>query len=135
MQAEDGWVPAHPVIPCSGEAENGSRVRMLPVDSGVKGAMGAPGLSLGSGLFVVPYALKVAMNVIEKKDVPHLINYAPVVVSSKNIKLCTTASAEDFANGCNTLNPSVVPDDYFTDFWSPLTPEIGIKAVQTGTPD
>jgi ribose transport system substrate-binding protein len=132
MQIEDGWFPKHPVIPCSGEAENGARVQMLPADSGVKGALGARGLSVGSGLFGVPYALKVVTDILGGKQHPHMVVYDPVQVTDKNVKLCSSGNAEDFGKGCNTIPPALVPGDYIVDFWSPYTSEIGVDASLVG---
>ena len=43
MQVEDGWWPDNPIIPCAGESANGNRLQMLPVSSGIEGALGDPG--------------------------------------------------------------------------------------------
>jgi ribose transport system substrate-binding protein len=135
MQVEDGWYPKNPIIPCSGDAENGARVQMLPAKSGTTGALGANGLSIGSGLFGVPYALKVAVDILDGKQQPHLIVYDPVQVTDANVKMCETGSAADFAAGCNTIPPTLVPDDYVIDFWSPYTPEIGINSALLSMPE
>jgi ribose transport system substrate-binding protein len=135
MQVEDGWYPKNPIIPCSGEAENGARLQMLPTSSGTKGALGAKGLSVGSGLFGVPYALKVAVDILDGKQQPHLTVYDPVQVTDANVKMCESGSAADFAAGCNTIPPTLVPDDYVIDFWSPYTPETGISSALLSMPE
>ncbi len=72
MQVEDGWWPDNPIIPCAGESANGNRLQMLPVDSGIEGALGKAGQSIGSGLWAVSYTFKVAMDVLDGKEMPHL---------------------------------------------------------------
>jgi ribose transport system substrate-binding protein len=137
MQVEDGYHPANPIIPCSGESENGHRLQMLPVDSGIEGALGANGQSSGSGLWGVPYLLKVAVDVLDGKEREHLIYYndAIVWVTPENVKICETGTAEEFAAGCNTIAPGIVPPEYQVDFWSPYTPELGFNAALLGEPD
>jgi ribose transport system substrate-binding protein len=137
MQVEDGYYPEHPIIPCAGESANGGRLQMLPTTSGMEGAIGRSGLSVGSGLWAVPYLLKVAVDVLEGKDHPHLIFYndAVVEVTKDNVKLCESGTAKEFAAGCNTIPPGIVPPDYAIDFWSPFTPELGFNSALLGEPD
>ena len=66
MQVEDGWWPDHPIIPCAGESANGNRLQMLPVSSGIEGALGKSGQSIGSGLWAVGYTFRVAMQVLDE---------------------------------------------------------------------
>lgn len=137
MQVEDGYYPDNPIIPCAGESANGGRLQMLPPESGVDGAINRNGLSVGSGLWAVPYLLKVAVDVLDKKPTEHLIYYndAVVEVTKDNIKMCDTGTAVEFGAGCNTIPPGTVPPDYAIDFWSPFTPELGFNAVFLGEPD
>ena len=89
MQVEDGWWPDNPIIPCAGESANGNRLQMLPVDSGIEGALGKTGQSIGSGLWAVSYTFKTAMEVLDgNEDVPHLRWYTGVEVTQDNVKLC-----------------------------------------------
>ncbi len=135
MQVEDGWWPDNPIIPCGGESANGNRLQMMPVDSGIEGALGKKGLSIGSGLWAVSYTFKVAVDVLDGKDMPHLIYYTGVEVTQDNVKLCDTGIADEFAAGCNAIPPGTVPPDYAIDFWSPQTPELGFQAALVGEPD
>jgi len=137
MQVEDGYYPDNPIIPCAGESANGGRLQMLPADSGMEGAIGRNGLSTGSGLWAVPYLLKVSVDVLDGKDRDHLEYYNEHVVNvtQSNVKMCETGTASDFASGCNTIAPGIVPPDYAVDFWSPLTPELGFNAALLGEPD
>ncbi|MBT3925343.1 MAG: substrate-binding domain-containing protein [Rhodospirillaceae bacterium] len=135
MQVEDGWWPDHPIIPCAGESANGNRLQMLPVSSGIEGALGKDGQSIGSGLWAVGYTFRVAMRVLDGENVDHLIYYTGVEVTKDNVRLCETGSASEFAAGCNTIPPGAVPPDYAIDFWSPQVPELGFKAALHGIPD
>ena len=135
MQVEDGWWPDNPIIPCAGESANGNRLQMLPVDSGIEGALGKKGQSIGSGLWAVGYTFRVAMQVLDGENVDHLIYYTGVEVTEENVRLCETGAAKEFAAGCNTIPPGTVPPDYAIDFWSPLVPEMGFQAALVGEPD
>lgn len=135
MQVEDGWWPDNPIIPCAGESANGNRLQMLPVDSGIEGALGKAGQSIGSGLWAVSYTFKVAMDVLDGKEMPHLTWYTGVEVTQDNVKLCETGTAAEFAAGCNTIRPGIVPPDYAIDFWSPQVPELGFRAATEGKLD
>jgi ribose transport system substrate-binding protein len=137
MQVEDGYYPDNPIIPCAGESANGGRLQMLPPDSGIEGAVSRNGLSVGSGLWAVPYLLKVAVDVLDGKETDHLIFYndAVVDVTPGNVKMCDQGTAAEFAAGCNTIPPGIVPPDYAIDFWSPFTPELGFNSVFLGEPD
>jgi ribose transport system substrate-binding protein len=135
MQVEDGWWPDHPIIPCAGESANGNRLQMLPVSSGIDGALGKQGQSIGSGLWAVGYTFRVAMQVLDGETVDHLQYITGVEVTEANVALCETGTAEEFAAGCNTIRPGVVPPDYAIDFWSPQMPEMGFKAAMHGVPD
>lgn len=132
---EDGRWPGKPIIPCAGESSNGGRLQMLPKESGVEGALGRNGLSIGSGLFAAPYAFKVAMRVLAGEKVDHTIYYEGVAVTRENVKLCKTGTAKEFSEGCNVIPPGTVPPDYAIDFWSPYTPELGFNSALLGEPD
>jgi ribose transport system substrate-binding protein len=135
MQVEDGWWPDNPIIPCAGESANGNRLQMLPVDSGIEGALGKKGQSIGSGLWAVSYTFKTAMEVLDGNEVPHLRWYTGVEVTQDNVKLCENGTADEFAAGCNTIKPGIVPPDYAIDFWSPQVPELGFRAATEGLLD
>jgi ribose transport system substrate-binding protein len=136
MQVEDGWWPENPIIPCAGESANGNRLQMLPVDSGIEGALGKAGQSIGSGLWAVSYTFKTAMEVLDgNAEVPHLRWYTGVEVTQDNVKLCENGTAAEFAAGCNTISPGIVPPDYAIDFWSPQVPELGFRAATEGKLD
>jgi ribose transport system substrate-binding protein len=138
MQVEDGYYPTNPIIPCAGESANGGRLQMLPPDSGIEGALGRNGLSVGSGLWTMPYLLKVAVDILDGKKPasnPIYTNDSLVNVTKDNVKICETGTAREFSEGCNTIAPGIVPPDYAIDFWSPYTPELGFNAALVGEPD
>ena len=99
-------VAGQPDHPCAGESANGNRLQMLPVDSGVEGALGKSGQSIGSGLWAVSYTFKTAMEVLDGDEVDHLRWYTGVEVTQDNVKLCENGTAEEFAAGCNTSSPA-----------------------------
>jgi ribose transport system substrate-binding protein len=136
MQVEDGWWPDNPIVPCAGESANGNRLQMLPVDSGVEGALGKRGNSIGSGLWTVSYTFKLVVDILDGKEVPNT-NLVPwgLEVTQDNVKLCETGVATEFSAGCNTISPGIVPDIYAIDFWSPRTSELGFNAALLGEPD
>lgn len=135
MQIEDKRYPGKPIIPCSSDASNGERLQMLPAASGVEGALGRRGLSRGAGLDAAAYGLKIAIQALEGKKVDRITYLQVVPVTNENVKLCKTGTAKEFAEGCNTMPPGIVPPDYVMDFWSPLTPELGFNSVLLGEPD
>lgn len=135
MQVEENRYPGKPIIPCVSDASNGERLQMLPVDSGVDGALGRQGMSRGAGLFAAAYSLKIALRVLEGEKVDHLTYYQGVAITNDQVKLCKTGTAKEFAEGCNTMPPGIVPPDYVIDFWSPETPELGFNSVLLGEPD
>jgi ribose transport system substrate-binding protein len=135
MQIEDKRWPGKPLIPCAGESSNGGRLQMFSPESGIEGAASRNGISIGSGLFAVPYAFKVAMRVLDGEKIDRITYYEGLAVTKDNLKLCKTGTAADFAAGCNVIPPGIVPPDYAIDFWSPQTPELGVNAALLGEPD
>jgi ribose transport system substrate-binding protein len=135
MQIEDKRWPGKPLIPCAGESSNGGRLQMFSPESGIEGAASRNGISIGSGLFAVPYAFKIAMRVLDGEKIDRITYYEGLAVTKDNLKLCKTGTAADFAAGCNVIPPGIVPPDYAIDFWSPQTPELGVNAALLGEPD
>ena len=82
------------------------------------------------------YTFKTAMEVLDgNEEVEHLRWYTGVEVTQDNVKLCENGTAEEFAAGCNTIKPGIVPPDYAIDFWSPQVPELGFRAATEGELD
>ncbi len=81
MEAEAG-IPDEKMIPCAGEGSNGHRVQMLAKGTAVDGAhdtyrpMGYPSISYASPPYSGALALKRVVDILDGKDVPHLIKSA-----------------------------------------------------------
>ena len=87
---------------------------MLPADSAVEGAtspyapLGAPRISYASPPYSGALALKLAVQAIEGKDIPHVVILPLPVVTSDTIKLCQEGTWQEMQNGCNVFKPSIV---------------------------
>jgi ribose transport system substrate-binding protein len=132
MQLEAGRSPDK-LKPCAAQDENGFRLAMLPKGS-VNGAMGAPGLSTDSMIWVIPMALKMAVDKIEGKEVPKVIKLKAHWVDNSTVKYCETGSEAELKAGCNVFPSNLVPNDWQAGFWSPELPQLAFKAVMTGKP-
>jgi ribose transport system substrate-binding protein len=128
------------LVPCGSEGTNGMRVMMLPKGA-VTGpeptytAVGAKGISLenppGSG----GLALKLALDVLNGKSVPKITVMPPQVVTSDDVKLCKEGTWAEMKDGCNVVDPSLVPPGWFSNIYSPDTPELGLQAALVGEPE
>lgn len=141
MQIEAGAQPAD-LKPCAGEGSNGGRIQMLPADTAVEGAsgtyapMGAPRISYASPPYSGGYALKLAVQKLEGKDIPKRITLPLPLVSNETVKLCTEGTWAEMAAGCNVFLPSLVSNPgWFASIYSPETPEIGLQAALVGQPE
>lgn len=135
MQIESG-IAEDQVKPCGGEAANGHRIKMLPPGT-VDGAIGLRSFSSGSGVFGAAVALKLAMKVKAGEEVAKstVITHSPITTDTA--KLCVEGTAEEIRNGCNVLNPELMPNPFFyADVFEPeLLPELGLDAVLLGQPE
>ncbi len=92
MQLEAGKT-LQELIPCAGEGSNGGRIQMLPAGTEVEGAsspyapMGAPRISYASPPYSGGYALKLAVQKLEGKDVPKRITLPLPIVTNDSIEL------------------------------------------------
>ena len=141
MQLEAGKT-AEELLPCAGEGANGGRIQMLPQGTEVEGAdcpycpLGAPRISYASPPYSGGLALKLAVQVLEGKDVPKTTILPLPIVTSETIQLCDTGSWEEMKNGCNAFKPSLVPNPgWFASIFSEETPEIGFNAALVGQPE
>jgi ribose transport system substrate-binding protein len=141
MQLEAGRKPSQ-LLPCAGEGSNGGRIQMLPADSTVEGAsspyapLGAPRISYASPPYSGALALKLAVQAIEGKDVPHVVILPLPVVTSDTIKLCQEGTWQEMQNGCNVFKPSIVSNPgWFASIYSAQTPEVGLSAALFGQPE
>jgi ribose transport system substrate-binding protein len=141
MQLEAGRKPSQ-LLPCAGEGSNGGRIQMLPADSTVEGAtspyapLGAPRISYASPPYSGALALKLAVQAIEGKDIPHVVILPLPVVTSDTIKLCQEGTWQEMQNGCNVFKPSIVSNPgWFASIYSAQTPEVGLSAALFGQPE
>jgi ribose transport system substrate-binding protein len=138
MQVEAGKKPEE-LLPCAGEGSNGGRIQMLPIGTEVEGASGtyvpmaAPRISYASPPYSGGYALKLAVQKLEGKDIPKRITLPLPVVTSDTVKLCQEGSWKEMEAGCNAFLPSLVSNPgWFASIFSPETPEIGLQAALVG---
>ncbi len=141
MELEAGKKP-NELLPCAGEGSNGGRIQMLPAGTKVDGGdcpycpMGAPRISYASPPYSGGYALKLAVEKLEGKDVPKRIKLPLPLVTNETIKYCETGSWEEMKAGCNAFPPALVPNPgWFASIFSPETPEIGFQAALVGQPE
>lgn len=141
MQLEAGKT-AEELIPCAGEGGNGGRIQMLSADTEVEGAdcpycpLGTQRISYASPPYSGGFALKLAVDVLEGKEVKKNTILPLPIVTSDTIKLCESGSWEEMNNGCNVFPPSFIPNPgWFASIFSPETPEIGLNAALIGQPE
>jgi ribose transport system substrate-binding protein len=141
MQLEAGKT-LQELIPCAGEGSNGGRIQMLPAGTEVEGAsspyapMGAPRISYASPPYSGGYALKLAVQKLEGKDVPKRITLPLPIVTNDSIELCLEGTWAEMKAGCSAFLPSLVPNPgWFASIYSPETPEIGLAAAWVGQPE
>jgi len=141
MELEAGKKPED-LLPCAGEGSNGGRIQMLPIGTKVEGGespyapLGAPRISYASPPYSGGYALKLAVQKLEGKDVPHRITLPLPLVTNETIKYCETGSWEEMKAGCNAFPPALVPNPgWFASIFSPETPEIGFQGALVGQPE
>jgi ribose transport system substrate-binding protein len=141
MQLEAGKT-LQELIPCAGEGSNGGRIQMLPAGAEVEGAsspyapMGAPRISYASPPYSGGYALKLAVQKLEGKDVPKRITLPLPIVTNDSIELCLEGTWAEMKAGCSAFLPSLVPNPgWFASIYSPETPEIGLAAALVGQPE
>ncbi|MBB5222775.1 ribose transport system substrate-binding protein [Amaricoccus macauensis] len=141
MQLEAGKTPEQ-LLPCAGEGANGGRIQMLPVGTEVEGAaipyapLGAPRISYASPPYSGGLALKLAVEVLEGKEVPKTTILPLPVVTNDTVKLCQEGTWEEMKAGCNVFQPSLVSNPgWFASIFSAATPEIGLNAALVGQPE
>jgi len=138
MQLEAGRAPEE-LLPCAGEGSNGGRIQMLPEDTQVEGAvspyapLGAPRISYGAPPYSGAMALKLAVDILDGKDVPHQTNLPLPIVTNETVSLCETGSWEELAEGCNVFKPTAVTNPgWFAPIFSQELPEVGLNAALYG---
>jgi ribose transport system substrate-binding protein len=123
------------LLPCAGNGTNGFRVSMLPIGS-TPGALGNPGVSMGSPVWLAAYGVKMAFDVIDGGKVEKLTKAPMPLVTSESSKLCQTGDHEellkdDFA--CTAVPFSVAPDNFYIDVWNKWIPELDVNSALHGT--
>jgi ribose transport system substrate-binding protein len=141
MQIEAGKKPDQ-LKPCAGEGANGGRIQMLPANTEVEGAngtyapMAAPRISYASPPYAGGYALKLAVQKLEGKDIPKKIVLPLPLVTNETVKYCKEGSWAEMKAGCNAFPPALVPNPgWFASIYSPETPEIGLQGALVGQPE
>jgi len=141
MQIESGIAPAD-VLPCAGEGSNGGRIQMLPADTEVEGAaspympMGAPRISYAAPPYSGAMALKLAVDILEGKDVAKLTTLPLPLVTNETVALCETGSWEEQKAGCNAFQPSLVSNPgWFSSIFAEDLPQLGLNAALVGQPE
>lgn len=141
MQLEAGKTPEE-LLPCAGEGSNGGRIQMLPIGTEIEGAsmpyapLGAPRISYASPPYSGGLALKLAVDVLEGKEVEKTTILPLPLVTNETIKLCEEGTWEEMKAGCNVFKPSIVSNPgWFASIFSEATPEIGLNAALVGQPE
>lgn len=141
MQLEAG-IPEEKLKPCAGEGSNGGRIQMLPKGTPVDGAngayrpMGAPRFSYASVPYSGAYALKLVLDKLGGKDVPHDTVLPLPQVTNATVKLCKTGTWKEMSEGCNVFEPSAVTNPgWFASIYSAQTPEVGLNAALRAEPE
>jgi len=141
MQLESGVAPED-VAPCAGEGSNGGRIQMLPAGTEVEGAelpyapFGAPRISYAAPPYSGAMALKLAVDILEGKDVDKLTELPLPLITNETVQLCETGSWDEQKAGCNVFQPSMVSNPgWFASIFSEDLPQLGLDAALEGQPE
>jgi ribose transport system substrate-binding protein len=121
------------LVPCTAQDENGFRLAMLAKGTTPE-SYGMPGFSTDSMIWVIPMALKEAVDKIEGKNVPKVNELKTGAVDNATVKFCQTGSTSELQAGCNVFPPNKVPNDWQAGFWNAELSELDFNAVNTGEP-
>ncbi len=121
--------------PCAGNGTNGFRVSMFAKGS-TPGALGNPGVSMGSPIWSGAYALTLAFKVKDGGTVDKFTEIPMPLVSRENALLCEKGDlkelvAKNFA--CTAVPLSVAPDNFYIDVFSKLTPQLDVYSALNGS--
>ena len=120
--------------PCAGNGSNGERVIQLPRGT-TAGALGVPGVSMGSPPWAAPYALHTAVEIRDGKTMDHLIQIPMPLVTSEETVMCKKADLAELKAmdwRCNAVPLSVAPANYFIDVWSKEVPQLDLYSALNG---
>ena len=121
--------------PCAGNGSNGERIVQLPAGS-TPGALGVPGVSMGSPPWAAPLALKLAVKIHDGEKVDQVTRIPLPLVSSEGTVLCEKADLAELKAknwSCNAVPLSVAPANYFIDVWSKEVPDLDLYSALNGT--
>lgn len=141
MQIEAGIAPED-VLPCAGEGSNGGRIQMLPAGTEVEGAsspyipMGAPRISYAAPPYSGAMALKLAVDILDGKEVEKLTELPLPLVTNETVTLCETGSWDEQKAGCNAFQPGMVSNPgWFASIFAEDLPQLGLNAALVGQPE
>lgn len=123
------------LLPCAGNGSNGERIIQLPAGS-TPGALGAPGVSMGSPPWAAPYAFELGLKIHAGETVPKATEIPMPLVTSEETKLCEKADLAELKKvdfTCNAVPLDVAPASYFIDVWSKQIPELDLYSALKGT--
>jgi ribose transport system substrate-binding protein len=123
------------LLPCAGNGSNGERVSQLAVGT-TDGALGVPGISMGSPPWAAPFAFKLGVAAKDGETIDKYNEIPMPLVTSADTVLCEKAdlaelTAKNFA--CNAVPLSVAPANFFIDVWSSEVPELDLYSALGGT--
>lgn len=122
-------------LPCAGNGTNGFRVAMLAKGT-TEGALGAPGVSMGSPPWAAPYALMKGVEIHDGAKMDKLIEIPMPLVSSDQTVFCEKADLEELKAkdwSCNAVPTDIAPTNYFIDVWSKQVPQLDLYSALNGT--
>jgi ribose transport system substrate-binding protein len=129
--------------PCAGNGTNGFRNSMRPAGS-AEGAVGSPGVSMGSPPWAAPYSFMLAVESRDGQNIPKinqipmpLVTNVPVgnVDTQPNV-FCEKADRAELVkmkDACTVVPLSVAPSNFYIDVWSPKVPELDLYSALNGT--
>ncbi len=113
-----------------GRYTSGRRARQLSPDGP------AEHLLRLAALFRRVLRLKLAVEKLEGKTLPHDIILPLPLATNATVQLCKTGTWEDMRQGCNVFQPAVISNPgWFAAIYSKDTPEVGLQAALHGTPE
>jgi ribose transport system substrate-binding protein len=123
------------LLPCAGNGTNGLRVSMLPKGT-IAGALGNPGVSMGSPVWLAAYGVKLAFKVIDGGKVEKWTKAPMPLVTAENSVLCETADHQELMKKdftCTAVPFAVAPDNFYIDVWNKWIPELDINSALHAT--
>lgn len=123
------------LLPCAGNGSNGERVSQLPKGT-TDGALGVPGVSMGSPPWAAPHAFKLGLQLYDGTPIEKYNEIPMPLVTSDDTVFCETADRDELIAkdwSCNAVPISIAPANYFIDVWSKDVPELDLYSALNGT--